>query len=175
MCKICSNLTSHRRRSQLWTFFTHCSSVFIIFEKVNCGWSITNLHPKRVEDSNPPLIFEIVQPANKIICCWQTFKKETIAQVISCEFCEIFKNTYRAPLDHCFWNSWGALTLSTFQTRFPKQNLLFPEAVAQRCSVKKVFLEIAQNSQENTCARVSFLIKLQASGVFWEITVLNFL
>ena len=34
------------------------------------------------------------------------------------------------------------------------------EAVARRCSVKKVFLEISQNSQENTCARVSFLIKL---------------
>ena len=27
------------------------------------------------------------------------------------------------------------------------------EAVVQRCSVKKVFLEISQNSQENTCAR----------------------
>ena len=36
------------------------------------------------------------------------------------------------------------------------------EAVARRCSVKMVFLEISQNSQENTCARVSFLIKLQA-------------
>ena len=32
----------------------------------------------------------------------------------------------------------------------------------QRCSVKKVFLEISQNSQENTSARESFLIKLQA-------------
>ena len=32
------------------------------------------------------------------------------------------------------------------------------------CSVKKVFLEISENSQENTCARVSFLIKLQASA-----------
>ena len=31
-----------------------------------------------------------------------------------------------------------------------------------RCSVKKIFLENSQNSQENTCARVSFLIKLQA-------------
>ena len=31
------------------------------------------------------------------------------------------------------------------------------EAVVQKCSVKKVFLEISQNSQENTCARVSFL------------------
>ena len=35
------------------------------------------------------------------------------------------------------------------------------EAVAQRFSVKKVFLEISQNSQENTCARVSILIKFQ--------------
>ena len=35
------------------------------------------------------------------------------------------------------------------------------EAVAQRCSVKNLFLEISQNSQENTCARVPFLIKLQ--------------
>ena len=38
------------------------------------------------------------------------------------------------------------------------------EAVAQRCSVKKAFLEISQNSQEKTCARVSFSKKLQASA-----------
>ena len=38
------------------------------------------------------------------------------------------------------------------------------EAVIQSCSVKKLFLEISQNSQENTCARVSFLAKLHASG-----------
>ena len=30
----------------------------------------------------------------------------------------------------------------------------------QRFSVKNVFIEILQNSQENTCARVSFLIKV---------------
>ena len=35
---------------------------------------------------------------------------------------------------------------------------IITEAAVQRCSVKKVFLEI---SQENTCDRVSFLIKLQ--------------
>ena len=28
------------------------------------------------------------------------------------------------------------------------------EAVVRRCSAEKVFLEISQNSQENTCARV---------------------
>ena len=38
----------------------------------------------------------------------------------------------------------------------------YKKAVVQRCSVKKAFLEISQNSQENTCARVSFLIKMQA-------------
>ena len=36
------------------------------------------------------------------------------------------------------------------------------ETVVQRYSVKKTFLKISQNSQENTCARVSFLTKLQA-------------
>ena len=39
------------------------------------------------------------------------------------------------------------------------------EAVVQCCSVKKVFFEISQNSQENTCATVSFLLKLQAWGL----------
>ena len=38
-----------------------------------------------------------------------------------------------------------------------------------RCSpellCKKVILEISRNSQENTCARDSFLIKLQVSGL----------
>ena len=51
------------------------------------------------------------------------------------------------------------------------------------CSVKKVLLKISQSSQENTCARVSFLIKLQACNFikketlaqvfscgFWEIS-----
>ena len=33
------------------------------------------------------------------------------------------------------------------------------KAVAQSCSVKKIFFEISQNSQEMTCAKVSFLIK----------------
>ena len=33
---------------------------------------------------------------------------------------------------------------------------LATEALIGRCSVKKVFLKISQNSQENTCARVSF-------------------
>ena len=39
-------------------------------------------------------------------------------------------------------------------TEFYK-SLKTTEAVVQSCSVKKVFLETSQNSQENTCARDS--------------------
>ena len=38
------------------------------------------------------------------------------------------------------------------------------EAVAQRCSVKKMLLEIFENLQENTYARVFFLRKLQVQA-----------
>ena len=38
--------------------------------------------------------------------------------------------------------------------------MLILEAATRGVLCKKVFLEISQNSQENTCARVSFLIKL---------------
>ena len=37
------------------------------------------------------------------------------------------------------------------------------EAATTGVLYKKVFLEISQNSQENTCTRASFLIKLQAT------------
>ena len=40
------------------------------------------------------------------------------------------------------------------------------EAVAYRCSVERVFLEISQNSHENACAIVYFLIKLKK--ILWH-------
>ena len=53
------------------------------------------------------------------------------------------------------------------------------EAVVERCSVRKVFLEISQNSQEKTCARSYFLINLQATALlsceFCEISKNTFL
>ena len=42
-------------------------------------------------------------------------------------------------------------------------HFLHTEAVVQRCSVKKGVLKLLQNSQENNCARISFILKLQAS------------
>ena len=52
-----------------------------------------------------------------------------------------------------FFNNVGIPKLSEYQIK------LCEEAVIRRCSLKKVLLEISQNSQENTRARDSFLIK----------------
>ena len=67
-------------------------------------------------------------------------------------------------------------TITLVRNRLQKQGTRFREAFPiakkvpiafrsshQRCSMKKLFLEISQNSQESTCARVSFSIKLQVS------------
>ena len=43
--------------------------------------------------------------------------------------------------------------------------LFFVEAVAQKYSVKNVFLKISQNSQENICAGVSFWKSRQPEGL----------
>ena len=52
--------------------------------------------------------------------------------------------------------------------------VIFIEAVANTCSIKKIFLEIWQNSQQNTCDRVSCLIKLQASGFSYRTLNIQF-
>ena len=57
--------------------------------------------------------------------------------------------------------------------KYEASNCCKIEATIQRCSVKKVFLKIFQNSQKNPWTRVSFKIKLQlkvtASCEFCEI------
>ena len=50
------------------------------------------------------------------------------------------------------------------RTKIPKEITILtsgnlPDVVARRCSAKKRFFKISQNSQENTYVRVSFLIK----------------
>ena len=83
-----------------------------------------------------------------------------------------YKKHIKKPVKHLRWS-----VLRKYLKAFRPQNAssqifdlvlnrsllltLFIEAVVQRCSVRKVFSKISQNSQENTCARVSFLIKLQ--------------
>ena len=40
----------------------------------------------------------------------------------------------------------------------------------QKCSINKLLLKISQNSQENTCAKVSFLIKKEALPLIFKKT-----
>ena len=47
-----------------------------------------------------------------------------------------------------------------FVREYSERSWIISEAVVQRSSVKKVFSEISQNSQENTCARVSCFNKV---------------
>ena len=67
-------------------------------------------------------------------------------KVASLKVCETLKNTYLENPERQLLKSSTAVTNS--------------EAVIQRCSVKKMFIEISQNSQGNTCARVSFFNKV---------------
>ena len=50
-------------------------------------------------------------------------------------------------------------------TKICQLSLQNSEAVTRRCSGKRLFLNISQNSQGNTYPRVSFLIKLYAWGL----------
>ena len=71
--------------------------------------------------------------------------------------------------------SWGNYLLQQFERFYLLNSVLFIEGKKQpglalfimtnrssyrRCSVKKVFLEIFQNSQKNTCAAISFFDKV---------------
>ena len=84
-----------------------------------------------------------------------------------CDPCEAFlvKNIYFCnTCERLLWrNSLQKLNSHIVIEKW-KVFLLYPEAATGGVLQEKVFLEILQNSQENTCARVSFLIKLQAWG-----------
>ena len=64
---------------------------------------------------------------------------------------EVLLGSFQRFLEQLFFSSKKQINLFS---RTPTDASV--EAVVQRCSVKKVSLEISQNSQENTCARVSF-------------------
>ena len=100
----------------------------------------------------------------------------------------ICRNRFERVAEH-FWLYSISLYL-TFSQIFPITQLPHPARVTcfinnlwviaegrsnhQRCSVKKVFLKISQNSWENACTRVSFLIKLQAKRIWHRCFPLNF-
>ena len=64
------------------------------------------------------------------------------------------------------YNKWNDRhKLFRFNRTFLRAFIIKAEAATRGLLQEKVFLEISQNSQKNTCARVSFLIKLQAWGL----------
>ena len=62
-------------------------------------------------------------------------------------------------------NKYNNITKEFLKERINDLVIQGTEAVTSRCSLNRVFLKISHNSQENTCVGVSFLIKLQASGL----------
>ena len=112
-------------------------------------------------------------------------KQESRTQVFSCEIWETFKKTFlcRTPVVIAFQYClpikalWVLSTHKLFYSRNRFSHIFkiyrkrlvarkwvdaYSAAVFQRCSVEIFFKEISQNSQENTCARVPFLLKFQA-------------
>ena len=91
----------------------------------------------------------------------------------SCEYCEIYKNTflYRTPSVAASWGNRKSVCqrssanfTSNKETSFKKhRTCLIIYRICRKSSVKKLLSEISQKSHENTCARVSFLTKLQTS------------
>ena len=97
-------------------------------------------------------------------------KKETLTQVFSCEFCEhVFLQDTSGGCQLQITTFSGRTDFESIKNNFGGVHsfarLHTSEAFVQKCSVKKVFLNISQNPHENTCARVSFLIRLQAKGL----------
>ena len=71
---------------------------------------------------------------------------------LTCAVCKFSSSVLCLYYERIFYYESLSLNLS--------KCFILSEAVVRRCSAKEVFLEISQNSQENSCARDSFLIKL---------------
>ena len=84
-------------------------------------------------------------------------KKETLAQVFSCEFCEISKNTFFT--EHLWTTAFDSRYLEgSFEEKEEERDIHVgcSEAALHRCSYKKVFWKYIANLPENTHAEVWF-------------------
>ena len=69
----------------------------------------------------------------------------------------VFKKIYLAGLSELSGRILDIGDIGAFLGAHFSKIRAFGDRVIWRCTVKKLFLEIVQTSQENTCARVSFL------------------
>ena len=96
--------------------------------------------------------------------------------MFSCEHCETLKNTILKNIcERLLLILWRRIEIT--QAKKIKINWNICRSSRPEVFYKKVFLKISQNSQENTCTRASFLIKLQApaAGCFsvWGFNFVN--
>ena len=105
-----------------------------MFCKKNCSVNLSKFTQKQLCRST----------FTSILCCRsaRSLKKRLWPWSFSVNFVKVFKT---------------AFLLSTYELL-----LLLSEVIAYRCSLKKVLQKISENPQENTSARVSSFIKLQA-------------
>ena len=92
----------------------------------------------------------VVYDSRRVWAC-NFIQKEALAQVLSCKFCEIFKNTF---LTEHLWTT-ASMTL--------KYEILIVRRSHQRCSIKKSFLKIFTKFTGKHLCQSPFFIKV--SGV----------
>ena len=128
----------------LWLFvetdiFTKEDSLLLIILSINYGW------------------YRI----SKFIC--STFKWECLIGPNwhdSCEFYDWFSLSGKPNQSHYCTSEFTKDDIFFTNVSNSFENCLNLKNSHRRCSIKKLFSKISQNSQENTCVWVSFLIKM---------------
>ena len=92
---------------------------------------------------------------NVILDSWN-FAALTFNSIIVFSYCSWYFFTFNRSSCPLLYSFPFLKILVSLSMHFYKMDMFLQEAFGQRCSVKKAFLEIWQNSQENTCVRVSF-------------------
>ena len=103
-----------------------------------------------------PIIFFSIPTNNKIKTWMKKRNGSQIAKVQPQSVTQLLLNFHKQPPEVFYKKT----VLKNFAI-FTGKHLYFSRSSRPEVFCKKVFLGISQNSQENTCARVSFLIKLQ--------------
>ena len=92
---------------------------------------------------------------NVMLDSWN-FAALTFNSIIVFSYCSWYFFTFNRSSCPLLYSFPFLKILVSLSMHFYKMDMFLQEAFGQRCSVKKAFLEIWQNSQENTCVRVSF-------------------
>ena len=108
----------------------------------------------------------------QLVVCWYIFAASFDLHVLHKFLFGWFKNFNMMEYDQSY--IWNSLTIQFLwvhsEQMHPKELMQWEfdtEAVVRMCSIKKLFLEISKNLQEDTCPRVSF------SAMFYKKVLLN--